>query len=163
MQSFARVGSRGEHALGLSCSQLQGEGALGSTQACDHCLIHCFPCFKACVKIVLFPFLSFPGFLQLVTTRQPWLLRILMPLLSPSGTKTYIGSLVLVFIHVAHRPLRADWASSPLSSAVPGAMAAPTKEQLRAQLEEARAALEGAKAECRRLEVEARMAEMEDI
>ena len=105
----------------------------------------------------------FPWFLQLVTTRQPWLLRILMPLLSPSGTKTYIGSLVLVFIHVAHRPLRADWASSPLSSAVPGAMAAPTKDQLRAQLEEARAALEGAKAECRRLEVEARMAEMEDI
>ena len=86
-----------------------------------------------------------------------------MPLLSPSGTQTYIGSLVLVFIHVAHRPLRADWASSPLSSAVPGAMAAPTKEQLRAQLEEARAALEGAKAECHRLEGEARMAEMEDI
>ena len=43
MQSFTRVGSRGEHALGLSCSQLQGEGALGSTQACDHCLIHGFP------------------------------------------------------------------------------------------------------------------------
>ena len=59
--------------------------------------------------------------------------------------------------------LRSDWASSPLSFSLPGAMAAPTKEMLKAQLEEARAALEAAKAECRRLEVEAKMAEMEDI
>ena len=52
---------------------------------------------------------------------------------------------------------------SPLSFSLPGAMAAPTKEMLKAQLEEARAALEAAKAECRRLEVEAKMAGMEDI
>ena len=39
MQSVAREGSRGEHALGLSSSQLQAKGALASTHSFCHAVI----------------------------------------------------------------------------------------------------------------------------